>query len=239
MQLFYQENIEDTVTEFTFDKIESKHIIRVLRKKEGDILHLTNGKNQLFVGKIIVANDRKCKLRITEKKIVKTQRSYRVCIAIAPTKNNDRLEWFLEKATEIGVDEIYPIICEHSERKIIKKERLDKIVITAMKQSLQLQLPTLHDALSFKAFMALDHPNQKFIAYCERESDTSTRNSLKKAMQTQQDICILIGPEGDFSPKEITLALKDNFIPVSLGATRLRTETAGIVAVHTIAVLNE
>jgi 16S rRNA (uracil1498-N3)-methyltransferase len=242
MQLFYIADLHESSTEFTFDKIESRHIIKVLRKKEGSVLHITNGKNYLFEGKIIIADDKKCQIQITEIKKQKSLRNYKIQIAIAPTKSNDRFEWFLEKATEIGVDEIQPIICAHSERKVIKTDRLKKVVLSAMKQSLQFQLPILRETITFKEYISQNFDNQqtsfnqgKFIAHCEK----TTKNSLKKLLQPTSETLILIGPEGDFSTEEIELALQNDFIPVSLGATRLRTETAGIVAVHTAALVNE
>ncbi len=235
MQLFYIAELHKTSTTFTFDKLESRHIIKVLRKKEGDIIHITNGKNYSFRGEISSANDKKCQVLITEIKKEKYSRNYKIKIAIAPTKSNDRFEWFLEKATEISIDEIQPIICKHSERKVLKTERLQKVLITAMKQSLQYQLPILHEAITFKDFINQDVKGQKFIAHCEKTS----KNNLKLLVQANSDVTILIGPEGDFSPDEIQLALQNDFIPVSLGATRLRTETAGIVATHTVRLINE
>jgi 16S rRNA (uracil1498-N3)-methyltransferase len=148
---------------------------------------------------------------------------------------NDRYEWFLEKATEIGIDSITPIICEHSERKIIKPERYEKILQSAMKQSLHCYLPKLNAAISFKDFIKQDFKGQSFIAHCEKLG----RKSLKQALKPQQNVTILIGPEGDFSVKEIAQALQNDFIPVTLGETRLRTETAAIVACHSVAFINE
>ena len=148
---------------------------------------------------------------------------------------NDRYEWFIEKATEIGIDSITPIICDHSERRDIKHERFEKILQTAMKQSLQCYLPELNSAISFKEFINQDFNGQLFIAHCE---DTE-KKSLKQQLQPKKDITILIGPEGDFSVKEIEMAIQDKFIPVTLGETRLRTETAAIVACHSVAYTNE
>lgn len=235
MQLFYISELTETSTDITFDKIESRHIVKVLRKKEGDLLHITNGKNLVFTGEIISGNEKKCQVQILKIKHEKKNRNYTLQIAIAPTKSNDRFEWFLEKATEIGVDNIYPIISKHSERKIIKVDRLKKVVLSAMKQSLQYQLPILHNAISFKDFITQEFEGQKFIAHCEK----TDKNNLKSLVQPNSNVCILIGPEGDFSTDEIRLALQNGFIPVSLGATRLRTETAGIVATHTVALVNE
>ena len=239
MQLFYQPTIDKQDSEFTFDKIESRHIVRVLRKKEGDLLHITNGKKLLVTAKILDAHDKKCRVQLLDFTLQDNQKPFKLCVAIAPTKSNERFEWFLEKATEIGIDEIYPIRCKHSERKVIKPERLQKVLITAMKQSLHFQLPVLHNLQDFKDFIHLHKSYDKFIAYCENEQVTSSRNALQTRLKPQKDVCILIGPEGDFSQEEIALALENGFIPVSLGTARLRTETAGIVAVHTVHLLND
>jgi len=156
-------------------------------------------------------------------------------LAVAPTKMNERYEWFLEKATEIGIQEITPIICEHSERKVIKTDRFQKILESAMKQSLHYYLPKLNEPIAFKDFIKKEFDGQKFIAHCE-ETD---KKSLKNELENGKDVTILIGPEGDFSVKEIQLAIENSFIPVSLGNTRLRTETAAIVACHSVVFKNE
>jgi 16S rRNA (uracil1498-N3)-methyltransferase len=156
-------------------------------------------------------------------------------LAVAPTKMNERYEWFLEKATEIGIQEITPIICEHSERKVIKTDRFQKILESAMKQSLHYYLPKLNEPIAYKDFIKKEFNGQKFIAHCE-ETD---KKSLKNELEVCEDVTILIGPEGDFSIKEIQLAIESSFIPVSLGNTRLRTETAAIVACHSVVFKNE
>lgn len=234
MQLFYFKNIDTLSTSFSFDKEESKHINKVLRKKEGDILFVTNGLGVLFKTEISVASDSKCTVKILS---FEQQRSskYQLHLAVAPTKMNDRYEWFLEKATEIGVQEITPIICDHSERKVIKTERFDKILLSAMKQSNQLFLPILNEPITFKELMKKSVSGQKFIAHCEE----TNKKTLKEAIVKDSDCIILIGPEGDFSSKEIEIALENNYNPISLGHTRLRTETAAIVACHTVAIINE
>ncbi len=233
MQLFYSPDINSELQQFTFSKEESKHIVRVLRKKEGDALAITNGKGDLYYVVVILADQKNCIVRINSVEHIQ-HHNYKLHIAIAPTKMNDRMEWFLEKATEIGIDEITPILCDNSERKVIKKERFEKIIQSAMKQSLQMQLPKLNDAISFKEFMSKEHNGQLFIAHCEKQD----KKALQKEAKPLQDYIVLIGPEGDFSTKEIEIALTNNFTPVTLGNTRLRTETAGIVACHTIALLN-
>lgn len=234
MQLFYNPDISETTSSFTFDKEESKHIVKVLRKSVGDVLHITNGKGWLFDAEIINADIKKCQVTISNAK-QQPKRDYQLHLAVAPTKMNDRFEWFLEKATEIGIDIITPILCDHSERKVIKLDRFEKILQSAMKQSLQCYLPTINELTPFNTFINQDFEGHKFIAHCE---DTD-RKSLKSQLKPDQDVLILIGPEGDFSVKEIETALQHNFIPVTLGSTRLRTETAAIAACHSVAYVNE
>lgn len=234
MQLFYFPNISATDTGFSFDREESKHIVKVLRKKENDILHVTNGLGFLFTIQITLASDSKCTVKIISAEKQKAA-NYRLHLAVAPTKMNERYEWFLEKAVEIGVAEITPIFCEHSERKVIKRDRFDKIILSAMKQSNQCYLPQFNEAVSCREFVKQQTDGQKFIAHCE-ETD---RKSFKQALKTNKNVTIMIGPEGDFSAKEITMALENGFIPVTLGDTRLRTETAAIVACHSVVFLNE
>jgi len=160
---------------------------------------------------------------------------HKLHLAVAPTKMNDRYEWFLEKATEIGIYEITPIICDRSERKIINPERFEKIILSAMKQCNQMFLPKLNPAISMKEFIKRENSGEKLIAHCEE----TNKKSLKSILKAKTDYTILIGPEGDFSNKEIELALENNYIPVSLGETRLRTETAAIVACHSVVFINE
>lgn len=236
MQLFFNSNINETTQNITFDKLESKHIVRVLRKKESDFLKITNGKGFLFTAKIILANDKKCLAEIIEVEQQPKHWDYYLHIAIAPTKNNDRLEWFLEKATEIGIDEITPIICSNSERKIVKTERLQKIIQSAMKQSLQMVLPKLNEPVKLNDFLKTNFSGTLCIAHCEKNKE---KKLLKKTVANSEKIIILIGPEGDFSTKEIELALQKNYIPISLGESRLRTETAALAAVHTVSLINQ
>jgi len=234
MQLFYSPEITENVEEFAFSKEESKHIIKVLRKSVGDRLYITNGNGWLFTAEITMANIKNCNAIIISKKL-EPKHQFNLHLAVAPTKMNDRYEWFLEKATEIGIDSITPIICDHSERRVIKAARFEKMLQSAMKQSAQCYVPTLNDAISFEDFVAQNFEGQLFIAHC-KETD---RKSLKKQLLPKQDVTILIGPEGDFSVKEIEIAIRNNFIPVTLGETRLRTETAAIVACHSVAFINE
>ncbi len=235
MQLFYNKDITSTDSQFTFDKTESRHIVKALRKKEGDLLHITNGKNELLTVQILLANDKRCLVEVVNTEAKPKPWNYKLHIAIAPTKNNDRLEWFLEKATEIGIDEITPIICSNSERTVLKTERLDKILQSAMKQSLKFVLPKLHEPIKFSDFIKQDFDGDLYIAHCE-ELD---KKPFAKTIKTNTNIVILIGPEGDFSPAEIEKALEHKFSPVTLGESRLRTETAGVVVTQTVALINE
>ena len=236
MQLFYNPDLGPTSKEITFDKDESRHIIRVLRKKEGDVLHITNGKGFLFSAEIILGNDKKCIASIIKSEEKPRTRDYYLHVAIAPTKNNDRFEWFLEKATEIGIDEITPIICENSERKVVKTERFLRIVQAAMKQSLQFTLPKLNEPVKFSDFIDQDFSGETFIAHCEEHIE---KKVLKNIATPNDSYTILIGPEGDFSSKEIQQSLTKKFTPISLGENRLRTETAGLNVVQSIAYLHQ
>jgi len=234
MQLFYNSEINNNTTQFSFSKEESKHIVKVLRKQIGDTMHITNGKGWLFEAEIIIAELKNCVANI-KSRVQQTPKKYNLHLVVAPTKMNDRYEWFLEKATEIGITSITPIICDHSERKIIKAERFHKILQSAMKQSLQCYLPELKDAITFREYIKTMPKGLCFIAHCE----DSKKQSLKNLLQANTTTTILIGPEGDFSTKEIELAIQNNWIPVTLGNTRLRTETAAIVACHSTAFINE
>jgi 16S rRNA (uracil1498-N3)-methyltransferase len=230
MQLFYCPELLNN--SHYLNSEESKHCVKVLRKSEGDIINLIDGIGGFYEVKITLASQKKVLFEIV-KEWAEDKRSYNLHIAIAPTKNNDRLEWFLEKATEIGIDEITPIICYHSERKVIKEERLNKILLSATKQSLKSKIPLLNPVVSLKDFISISHTSTCFIAHC----DEMNKSSLQ-SVATESSV-LLIGPEGDFSISEIDLALKNNYIPVTLGNSRLRTETAGIVACHTIALHHE
>lgn len=234
MQLFYTPHIKPADTTFTFDKDESKHIVKVLRKKEGDKIQITNGNGYLFTSEITFASEKKCEVEIIKQQLFEPA-SYYLHLAVAPTKMNDRYEWFLEKATEIGIHEITPIICEHSERTVFKAERFEKILQSAMKQSLQYYMPKLNEPVPYTSFVNTQREGQLFIAHCE-ETD---KKLLKNEIKPKERITILIGPEGDFSTKEIQLALQKGYAPVSLGNTRLRTETAAVVAAHSVAFVNE
>jgi 16S rRNA (uracil1498-N3)-methyltransferase len=232
MQLFYAPDLAGD--HHMLDEQESKHCIRVLRMKAGDRVMLTDGKGNMYIA--VLANDdpRRCEVKIIEKQAEYGKRNYHVHIAIAPTKNINRFEWFLEKATEIGVDEITPIICQRSERRMLKAERLNKVITAALKQSLKAYHPVLNVTVSFDKFIASSNEGNKFIAYVEEGSHPH----LGSVYEERQPAVILIGPEGDFSPEEVQMAAKAGYRTVSLGNSRLRTETAGLVAVHTVAMLN-
>ncbi len=233
MQLFYSPTLTATSSTFTFSREESKHIAKVLRKKEGDILHITNGKGLLCSAIITFATISQCIVTVQSTEL-QNKKNYRLHLAVAPTKMNDRYEWFLEKATEIGIDEITPIICDHSERKVIKPERFERILQSAMKQSLQCYLPKLNTAISLSEFLTKQNDDQLLITHCEE----TNKRTLKELTVPATNITILIGPEGDFSTKEIELATTNGYTPISLGENRLRTETAAIVAVHSIAFMH-
>ncbi|SDX51139.1 16S rRNA (uracil1498-N3)-methyltransferase [Lutibacter oricola] len=235
MQLFYNSEIQKDTKEFTFDKTESRHIVRVLRKTEGDKIFITNGLGNLFTSEVLIANDKKCLVKIINIDSKTKPWNYYLHIAIAPTKLNDRYEWFLEKATEIGIDEITPIICDHSERKVLKLERMEKIIHSAAKQSLKFHFPKLNQPIKYSEFINQSFEGNLLIAHCEESDKKLLKNELKAAQKTT----ILIGPEGDFSTKEIKQSLEHKFIPVSLGESRLRTETAGIVATHSVSFVNQ
>lgn len=234
MQLFYNSDIKISDKNFFFDKEESKHIVKVLRKKEGDNIYITNGLGNLFISEIVFASEKKCEVKIIDINTFEPT-PYYIHIAVAPTKMNDRMEWFLEKATEIGIHEITPILCDHSERKVYKIDRAEKIIQSALKQSNQYFLPKINEPVPFSNFVKTAFDGQKFIAHCEETAKRSFKNEIK----LNSKILILIGPEGDFSTKEINLAIENKFVPVTLGNTRLRTETAALVACHTVALTNE
>ena len=234
MQLFFNKDITTSDKKFVFDKIESKHIVRVLRKEVGDIINITNGQGYLFQAEVVEANVKKCVINVISFEKKEINRNYSIHIAIAPTKSNERFEWFLEKATEIGIDEITPVFCDNSERKVLKTERLHKIIEAAAKQSLKFNFPKLNEPIQFESFITNPLNGAKFIAHCDKND---IKTSLKKLKLIEGTITILIGPEGDFSPREINTAKEKEFKPITLGESRLRTETAGIVAVHTISLL--
>lgn len=230
MNLFYQPRISEGIN--YLDAEESRHAVRVLRMSEGDQIALTDGKCFFYSARITNADAKKCQFEILDKK--KTpKRNFHVHIAIAPTKNADRIEWFVEKATEIGIDEISFILCKSSERKVINIDRVEKIAVSAMKQSQQALLPKLNEIVPFKKIVEAK-ADQKFIGFV----DSTNPTHLKTLAEPGKKHLVLIGPEGDFSKEELELAIKNGFEKVSLGANRLRTETAGLVAVQILALVN-
>ncbi len=222
---------------FTLSESESKHCIKVLRLKIDDTINLVDGKGGFYKAKIINDHPKRCTVEVIETIKEYGRRDFYLHIAIAPPKNIERMKWFLEKVTEIGIDEITPIICKHSERKIINTERLTKVITSAVKQSIKAYHPVLNNTIKFDEFVMSEFSNNfhKFIAYY----NDNNKKSLKNSYRTKQDALILIGPEGDFTSEEVKFAIQNNFTEVSLGNSRLRTETAGIVACHTISLLND
>ena len=233
MRLFYSPDISGNT--YSLNEEESKHCSKVLRLKEKDIVHLIDGSGGFYKTEIISISNKEVKVRVLNLQKNYQKKNYSLHIAIAPTKNNDRFEWFLEKATEIGIDEITPLLCEHSERKGIKPERFEKILVAAMKQSYKAYLPKLNPLIKFNDFISSTNADQKFIAHCEE----GAKSNLKKEIETNKKILILIGPEGDFSNEEIELAKTKNYVEISLGSSRLRTETAGIVPCHSMAFIHD
>lgn len=233
MHIFYTPDISGT--QYTLDETESKHCIRVLRLEQGHEIILVDGKGGFFTAQIVDPNPKRCSVKVIKSELNFGLRSFQVHVAIAPTKNIERIEWFLEKTTEIGINHITPLLCRFSERKEIKTERLEKVMVSAMKQSLKAYLPQLDPLTKFNDFISQPFDGQKFIAHCDEQH----RDSLKKMILPNQNYLILIGPEGDFSSEEIKMAIDAGFHPVSLGDSRLRTETAGVVACHTFHLMNE
>ncbi|NDW17311.1 16S rRNA (uracil(1498)-N(3))-methyltransferase [Dysgonomonas sp. 216] len=214
---------------------EALHCVKVLRKKEGDEILITDGKGRFFEASIIQAHPKHCVVNIDKTINEISAWPFNLHIAFAPTKNLDRIEWFAEKATEIGINRFTPLLCRHSERKEIKLPRIEKILVSAMKQSQKASLPVLDEMIPFSKFVKQPFDGKKYIAHCQ----DGNKNLLKDIYAKGQDALILIGPEGDFSPQEVEEALLNGFEAVSLGTSRLRTETAALVGCHTIHVLNQ
>lgn len=231
MHLFYTPDIQ-TKTELPEE--EAQHCTRVLRLTAGDEITLTDGKGNFYRAEISVATNKRCLVNILETLPQAPLWPCHLHIAMAPTKNMDRNEWFAEKATEIGFDELTFLNCRFSERKVIKTERIEKILVSAMKQSLKARLPVLNEMTDFDKFITRDFKGQKFIAHCYEGEKPLLRDVLQKG----GDALVLIGPEGDFSEEEVKKATEKGFIPISLGKSRLRTETAALVACHTMNLMN-
>lgn len=226
MQLayFFEENISESAR-FTLSETSSRHIIQVLRMQEGDLVNITNGQGVLLTCKITDANKKACEVTPAGQPVT-TQPKQKISIAISPIKNNSRFEWFVEKSTEIGINEVIPLICTRTEKTHLKKDRLQQISVSAMLQSRQTWMPQIREPVHFTDLISSEISGLKLIAHC---LDYEKRNVSFLAKNDQPKL-ILIGPEGDFTEKEIAAALDNNFKPVSLGETRLRTETAGIAA---------
>lgn len=226
---------------------EAAHCVRVLRLGAGDSIMLTDGRGKIYEGEITVANSRQCLFRIISERDQEKDWKGHLHLAMAPTKNNDRTEWLAEKATEIGFDELTFLQCRFSERKCVKLERFEKILVSAMKQSHKAYKPILNDMTDFQKFVSKEFVGQKFIAHCYDESDIDEpllsemkankrmdggKSLLADELSTDKDALVMIGPEGDFSVEEVRMAIAHGFQPISLGRSRLRTETAALVAVH-------
>lgn len=214
---------------------ESLHCVKVLRHKVGDIICVIDGLGTRAIGKIEAAHAKQCAVSLSNKEVVAQTRNYYLHIAIAPTKNIERIEWMVEKAVEIGIDEITFLKCKNSERTIVKDERIKKVAESAVKQSKQAWIPKINAVVDFKEFLKSNTADVKLIAYCEKES----KQHIKQLITFNKKHLVLIGPEGDFTPDEIEIAIAQNYKPVALGNNRLRTETAGLYACATLAVLNE
>lgn len=234
MQLFYAPEI--SLPLYTLPEEESKHCIRVLRMEVGDELFLTDGKGNMYRCKIVDNNVKRCVVEVVETESEYEKLPYSLTMAVAPTKNIDRFEWFLEKATEVGVTEIFPIECDHSERRQIKLEREEKVITAAVKQSLKAYHPTLHPLTAVREVITRDFDGEKYIAHCNTE--LTEREYLGKVLKKGGNALILIGPEGDFSPEEINFATQNGFKPITLGTQRLRTETAAVTATIVTATVN-
>lgn len=235
MILFYSPDTANNKGQLSSD--ESKHCIKVLRHQKGDCINVTDGKGGIYEAVIVHAHPEKCSFEIIRMINSQVQSAHTLHIAIAPTKNISRFEWFLEKSVEIGIDAITPLFCQRSERRVLKTDRFEKLIVSSMKQAFLTKKPLLNEPVEYNRFLGQvkDSKAMKFIGHCE---DTK-RKWLKDAYVKGSDAIVLIGPEGDFTPDEIEQAIHYGFIPVALSKNRLRTETAGIVACHTVHLINE
>lgn len=233
MNYFYHPRLDHSVKQFSFDPEESRHIARVLRKRVGDHVYITNGKGLLFEAEILQADPNRCMGQVLDVQKFHPK-MYQLHLAVAPPKKADRFQWLLEKATEIGVNRITPIICEHSERPKLPMERMQRTVEEAMKQSLRTFLPQLDAPVPLGQFLEEEQALLRFIAHCRN----GEKMDLKRRVAADKDVVVLIGPEGDFSEQEIENAYDRGFSPVSLGESRLRTETAALVACVTVNLIN-
>jgi 16S rRNA (uracil1498-N3)-methyltransferase len=234
MQIFYAPDINGD--SYTLDENESKHIIRVLRMNRGTGVRLIDGRGNLYEGAIHNPDQKHCTIAITGITRDFEKRNYHLHIAISPLKNPDRFEWFIEKSVEIGIDEITPVICRNTEKQSIKKERLNNLIVSAMKQSLKATGTLLNEPVTFNEFITLKADGKHMIAHCH---DSFTRHKISDVYEKNENATILIGPEGDFSADEIVKASDKGFVNIHLGSSRLRTETAGVAACHSIYFLNQ
>ena len=234
MQVFYAPGIEGN--SYLLDEKESGHCVRVMRMKKGTPVKLVDGKGNLYEGTISDPSPKACRIRIEKMIPGFEKRNYLLHIAISPLKNPERLEWFIEKSVEIGIDEITPVISKNSEKKSIKADRINNIIISAMKQSLKANTTILNETISFSEFISRRQVREKYIAHC---SDRFERNYIQEIYPKGSDVVLMIGPEGDFNDEEITMAINSGFRSVNLGKSRLRTETAGIAACHSVYLLNQ
>ena len=234
MQLFYAPQM--TLPEYTLTEEESRHAIKVLRLRVGDTLHITDGRGNLHLCQVVSDSAKHCTVRVVESQSEFEKRNYSLTMAVAPTKNIDRYEWFLEKATEIGVDTFVALESAHSERRVVKPEREEKVITAAVKQSLKAYHPAFEDMTPFKTLVAREFSGRKFIAHCGES--VRGKSYLASTLNAGENALVLIGPEGDFSPEEVALAVENGFEEITLGTQRLRTETAAVVAVTMVAVIN-
>ncbi len=232
MVLFFSNTIDDNL--IRLDEDESRHCIRVLRLGKNDNIHITDGKGNLYEACISDTASGKVTASILKTIASPSPGGFSLHVAIAPTKNSERLEWFLEKSTEIGITEITPVFCTHSERNRVNHDRLNKILISAVKQSLKTRLPRLNEAVAFKDLVSRPFQGIKLIASCLSGNELEIQQAYIKG----SDVVVLIGPEGDFSEIEIETAINAGFVPVSLGESRLRTETAGVYVTAVVNLLN-
>lgn len=236
MQLFYAPDITPPL--HTLSEEESKHCVRVLRLGRGDTLHITDGRGNLFCCEITDDNPKRCTVRVTETRAGWEALPYSLTMAVAPTKNADRFEWFLEKATEVGVGTIIPLETEHCERRVFKPERGERVITAAMKQSLKAYRPVLHPLTPFREAVLAPFEGRRLIAHCGAAHAPSGKRYLPEAIRPGESVLVCIGPEGDFSPAEVDFALEHGFEEITLGQQRLRTETAALVAVVMTSVVN-
>jgi 16S rRNA (uracil1498-N3)-methyltransferase len=234
MQVFYAPDIDGAV--HILDEKESRHIVKVLRMKKGMPVNLIDGKGTLYEGEIQDDNLKRCIIKITSSVRNFESRNYNLHIAISPLKNTDRFEWFVEKSVELGIDSITPLICHNTEKQSIKLERINGIIVAAMKQSLKAKITTLHRPVDFREFIKNKPGDIRMIAHC---NNSFSRINLKNIYIKGENATILIGPEGDFTAEEIVLASGSGYEGVSLGAGRLRTETAGVAACHSVHFMNQ